>query len=139
MILALSALSAGCVDLNDVSKLTTEQAETADQSTVPVKVPQDFPIPIYRNASATQTTDTTIGADRARSLILNSKDSSDTITEFYEDWFKKQRWSVRNKSVSQDLGVFISAEKDKIIVNITSMRSQNAHSTTITINVASKN
>lgn len=139
MVSIASTFLTGCVDLNDVSKLTAEQIDSADQAAAAIKVPLDFPVPIYRNSNATQTTDTTIGADRTRSLILNSKDASASIGVFYEDWFKKHQWALRNKSVSDDLGIFLSAEKGKMTVNITCMRSQNAHSTTVTINVASKN
>ncbi len=139
MVSIASTFLTGCVDLNDVSKLTAEQIDSADQATAAIKVPLDFPVPIYRNSNATQTTDTTIGADRTRSLILNRKDASASIGVFYETWFKKHQWTLRNKSVSDDLGIFLSAEKGKMTVNITCMRSQNAHTTTVTINVASKN
>jgi hypothetical protein len=98
-------------------------------------VPKDFPLPVYPNSTTTGSVSAEGGSndERAKFLLLASKDPVDQVSKYYADELKAGGWKLEGEQKTGNL-VNLSASQGAIEANV--MVSGGEGNTTISLSVS---
>ena len=77
------------------------------------KVPDDYPkdLPVYTGAKVVLTQ--SVSDKNARSLMLESSDPTDKISEFYKKGLESNGWKIENTMTSGDMTMFTAIKDNR--------------------------
>jgi len=77
------------------------------------KIPDDYPkdIPVYPGAKVTLTQ--SLSEKNTRTLMLETADAADKITEFYKKGLESNGWKVENTMMSGDMNMLTAAKENR--------------------------
>jgi len=97
-------------------------------------VPAVFPLPLYPGAEATGSVQALGANEESKFVVLQSKDSVETIRKYYEDELKKQQWTIKVVVAKPNMAIMTGTKgnlQTSISVNVGDKKSS-----TISLNVS---